>query len=214
MRTTLLFLLASVLSSAATITSGTLVTIIGDYAYRGWQLQISAPGFQLWNGLRQWHQPFGVPLCTGPCTYDFSGQLSSGMFPSLVLNGVNYSFSTGYIVSFTMNFVGTPQTVTAVASPPPPGRSGPIVWETVWPSNPFSMSGVITVIRQTSPFGVPVLTENISGQGFTTAYSWVSQEAGPWNYSGTTFAFIPEPSAFLLAASGVALLALAKLRRL
>ena len=76
------------------------------------------------------------------------------------------------------------------------------------------MSGVITVIRQTPMGNIPVLTENISGHGFTTAESRVEEAPGPWNYSGTTFAFIPEPSAFLLAALGVALLALAKLRRL
>lgn len=210
MRHKLVFLLmCGSLSNAATIQSGTFVTTNGDRSYSGWLLNVTGPGLQLFAARTTQTPSIAVPLCTGTCSYNFSGTAVPEFVTSFVLNGVVYEPNRqGYWVLLSMSFTGTPQTATAVCTICPTDRPGPKQWETKWASNPFTMTGVIRVTQYS--FSNVILTENISGYGFTTAFSQVSEDRGPWNYSTTSFTFIPEPTTFVLAGAGGLLVLLLK----
>jgi hypothetical protein len=192
------FLLASGISQAAYITSGSIDLVVGHPTFG--TVTLNMPGFQLNDGLDSFSFTPGIsiPVCTlGPCSANFTGTVSGNYA------GGNFRGFQGRLF-YSLQIVGTPLTANPVCQSCGPGI--PPTYLTAWPGGTFTMTGTIWVLDE---FTMQTLvSESIAGGGFTSADSAYYAALREADYQRTTYTFAtPEPSTgglLLVAAAGLA----------
>jgi hypothetical protein len=207
MNTVLVFLIASLLTTAAPIIiTGGSVTVIsahlgGDFA----SVRLTGPGLNLYvsaNGTTFGYDP--PPVCRSTCSYDFS-QAGGGWLSREVQVVDGQSYSGGSILTFvSMNLFSSVESATPVCIGCDGLGGHPFFYTTTWGSTPFSATGTITIIDQWLPAGSQILyTGTFSGLGTAIASSNVESNNDFYKTVTYTFSTTPEPVASQMWAAGL-----------